>query len=137
MLFPELWGGLIEESCPTFARVKRSGLEEYPQVVRNRREGTKTLQRVIAAVGRMDRIQEKGEIDNPVCSLSRFSEKDLLILSRESDIRADAEKIGSSLICEQIRKKLKIGKIVHRFLKKGEILSIRGIPCRFSVLSLF
>ena len=64
-----------------FARVKKSGLYEYLQIVQNRREGTKTIQRVVATIGRMDQIQQKGEIENLVRSLSRFSEKVLLVLS--------------------------------------------------------
>jgi len=99
-----------------FARVKKSGLYEYLQIVQNRREGTKTIQRVVATIGRMDQIQQKGEIENLVRSLSRFSEKVLLILSGKSDVRADAKKIGPALICERLWKELEIGKIIRRFL---------------------
>jgi transposase len=99
-----------------FARVKKSGLYEYLQIVQNRREGTKTIQRVVATIGRMDQIQEKGEIENLVRSLSRFSEKVLLVLSGKSDVRADAKKIGPALICERLWKELEIGKIIRRFL---------------------
>jgi transposase len=99
-----------------FARVKKSGLYEYLQIVQNRREGTKTIQRVVATIGRMDQIQEKGEIENLVRSLSRFSEKVLLVLSGKSDVRADAKKIGPVLICERLWKELEIGKIIRRLL---------------------
>ena len=99
-----------------FARVKKSGLYEYLQIVQNRREGSKTIQRVVATIGRMDQIQDKGEIENLVRSLSRFSEKVLLILSGKSDVRADAKKIGPALICERLWKELEIGKIIHRVL---------------------
>jgi transposase len=64
----------------------------------------------------MDQIQEKGEIENLVRSLSRFSEKVLLILSGKSDVRADAKKIGPALICERLWKELQIGKMIHRLL---------------------
>jgi len=99
-----------------FARVKKSGLYEYLQIVQNRREGTKTIQRVVATIGRMDQIQQKGEIENLVRSLSRFSEKVLLILSGKSDVRANAKKIGPALICERLWKELEIGKIIRRLL---------------------
>ena len=99
-----------------FARVKKSGLYEYLQIVQNRREGTKTIQRVVATIGRMDQIQAKGEIENLVRSLSRFSEKVLLVLSGKSDVRADAKKIGPALICERLWKELEIGKIIRRLL---------------------
>jgi len=64
----------------------------------------------------MDQIQEKGEIENLVRSLSRFSEKVLLVLSGKSDVRADAKKIGPALICERLWNELEIGKIIRRFL---------------------
>lgn len=47
----------------------------------------------------MDQIQQKGEIENLVRSLSRFSNKVLLILSGKSDVRTDAKKVGPALIC--------------------------------------
>jgi transposase len=97
--------------------VKKSGQYEYLQIVQNRREGgAKTIQRVVATIGRMDQIQQKGEIENLVRSLSRFSEKVLLILSGKSDVRADAKKIGPALICERLWKELEIGKIIRRLL---------------------
>ena len=99
-----------------FARVKKSGQHAYLQIVQNRREGTKTIQRVVATIGRMDQIQAKGEIENLVRSLSRFSEKVLLVLSGKSDVRADAKKIGPALICERLWKELGIGKITRRLL---------------------
>jgi transposase len=99
-----------------FARVKKSGQHAYLQIVQNRREGTKTMQRVVATIGRMDQIQAKGEIENLVRSLSRFSEKVLLVLSGKSDARADAKKIGPALICERLWKELEIGKIIRRLL---------------------
>ncbi len=99
-----------------FARVKKSGLYQYLQIVQNHREGSKTKQPVVTTIGRMDQIQEKGEIENLVRSLTRFSEKVLLVLSGKSDVQADARKIGPALICERIWKELEIGKIIRRLL---------------------
>jgi len=64
-----------------FARIKKSGKYQYLQIVESRRKNKKTVQCVISTVGRMDRLQAKGDIENLVRSLSRFSEKTLLILS--------------------------------------------------------
>jgi transposase len=99
-----------------FTRLKKSGQYQYLQIVQNRREGAKTIQRVVATIGRMDQIEEKGEIENLVRSLSRFSEKVLLVLSGKSDVRADAKKIGPVLICERLWKELGIGMIIRRLL---------------------
>ena len=99
-----------------FARVKTSGKYQYLQIVQNRREGKKTIQRVVATIGRMDQIQRKGEIENLVRSLSRFSEKVLLVLSGKSDVNATAKKIGPALIFERLWKELGIGNILRRLL---------------------
>jgi transposase len=99
-----------------FARMKKSGQYQYLQIVQNRREGTKTIQRVVATIGRMDQLKEKGEIENLVRSLARFSEKVLLILSGKSDVQATAKKIGPTLIVERLWKELGIGKIISRLL---------------------
>ena len=72
-----------------FAGVKKPGRYEYLQIVENRREGKKTVQRVLSTIGRMDQLQAKGSIETLVRSLSRFSEKVLLILSHSVTIDED------------------------------------------------
>jgi hypothetical protein len=100
-----------------FARVKKTGPYEYLQIVENRREGKKTIQRVIATVGRMEQLQAKGDIENLVRSLSRFSEKVLLVLSgKREGIQASAKKIGPAIIFERLWKELKIDRILRGLL---------------------
>jgi len=99
-----------------FARIKKSGLHQYLQIVENHREGPKTIQRVISTIGRMDQLQAKGDIEKVIRSLSRFSEQVLLILSGKSEVHAFAKKIGPSLIFERLWEELGIGKIIKRFL---------------------
>ena len=69
-----------------FARIKKSGKYQYLQIVQNRREAGKTVQRVIATVGRLDQMHQKGEVEKLIRSISRFSEKVLLILSQGTDV---------------------------------------------------
>src|ERR1039457_6527430 len=95
-----------------FARVKKSGPHQYLQLVENRRENGKVAQRVIATLGRMDQLSEKGNVESLIRSLSRFSEKTLLILSDRSKVSASAKKIGPALIFERLWKELGIGSIV-------------------------
>jgi len=86
-----------------FARVKKSGRHEYLQIVENRREKKKTVQRVIATMGRMDRLREKGGVETLIRSLSRYSERVLLVLSGRSDeVSAGTRKIGPSLVFERL-----------------------------------
>ncbi|WP_211341336.1 hypothetical protein [Desulfoglaeba alkanexedens] len=58
-----------------FASIKKSGKYDYLQIVENQRVNSKVTQRVIATVGRMDKLSAKGEIETLIRSLSRFSEK--------------------------------------------------------------
>jgi len=99
-----------------FARVKKSGRYEYLQIVENRRVGKKTVQRVISTIGRMDQLHAKGSIETLVRSLSRFSEKVLLILSNKSDVSASGKKIGPGLIFERLWKELGIKKVIKNLL---------------------
>ena len=87
-----------------FARVKKSGNNQYLQIVENRREKGKVVQRVIVTLGRMDQMTEKGEVESLIRSLSRFSERTLLILSDKSKVSASAKKIGPALIFERLWK---------------------------------
>jgi transposase len=64
----------------------------------------------------MDQLQAGSDIEILVRSLSRFSEKVLLILSGKSDVHASAKKIGPSLIFDRLWKELDIGRIIQSHL---------------------
>ncbi len=99
-----------------FARVKKSGKYQYLQIVENRKVKGKVKQRVISTIGRMDQLQAKGRVETLIRSLSRFSEKTMLILSGKSDISADAVKIGPSIIFERLWIETGIKKAIERLL---------------------
>jgi len=99
-----------------FARLKKSGRYEYLQIVENRRDGAKTSQRVICTIGRLDQLHARGSIEALIQSLSRFSEKVLLILSGKSDMSASAKKIGPVLIFERLWEELAIKKVIQGLL---------------------
>jgi transposase len=99
-----------------FARIKKSGKYQYLQIVENRKEKGKVKQRVIATIGRMDQLHPKGRVETLIRSLSRFSEKTFLILSGNSDVSADAVKIGPSIIFERLWKETGIKKAIQRLL---------------------
>ncbi|MCK5254943.1 MAG: transposase, partial [Deltaproteobacteria bacterium] len=85
-----------------FARIKKSGKYQYLQIVENRKIKGQVVQRVLATIGRMDQLQEKDRVETLIRSLSRFSEKVLLILSGKSDVSAACKKIGPALIFERL-----------------------------------
>jgi transposase len=99
-----------------FARVKKSGKHEYLQIVENRKIKGKVIQRVIATIGRMDQLQEKDRVETLIRSLSRFSEKVLLVLSGKSDVSAASTKIGPALIFERLWEDLGIKKVIKDLL---------------------
>ena len=99
-----------------FARVKNSGRYQYLQIVENRREGRKVVQRVISTIGRLDKLHAKGNVETLVRSLARYSEKVLLVLSGKSDPSAQSKKVGPSLILERLWKELGIKKVIKRLL---------------------
>jgi transposase len=101
-----------------FARVKKSGRYEYLQIVENRREGRRTVQRVICTVGRLDQLHAKGRVESLIRSLCRYSERVLLILSGKSDVSASARKIGPALIFERLWAELGIKKVIKALVSE-------------------
>lgn len=101
-----------------FARIKKSGRNQYLQIVENRKIEGKVIQRVIATIGRMDQLQEKNRIETLIRSLSRYSEKVLLILSGRSEVNASAQKIGPALIFERLWKELAIKRVISNLLSE-------------------
>ena len=99
-----------------FARLKNSGRYQYLQIVENRREDRKVVQRVIATIGRLDKLHAKGDVETLVRSLAKYSEKVLLVLSGGSTPSAQSKKIGPSLIFERLWKELGIKKVIKRLL---------------------
>jgi len=99
-----------------FVRVKKSGNNQYLQIVENRKVAGKVVQRVISTIGRLDRLNEKGDIETLVRSLARYSEKVLLVLSGKSDVSAETRKIGPALIFERLWKELGIPKVLSHVL---------------------
>ncbi len=99
-----------------FARVKKTGKYQYLQIVENRKENGKVKQRVISTIGRLEQLQAKGRVETLIRSLSRFSEKTMLIISGKSDISADAVKIGPTIILERLWKESGIQKAIQQLL---------------------
>ena len=105
-----------------FARIKKSGKYQYLQIVENKKVKGKVRQRVIATIGRMDKLQRKGEVENLVRSLSRFSERVLLILSGKSDVKACSRKISPALVFERLWKELGIQKAIRHALSGRKLV---------------
>jgi hypothetical protein len=104
------------KEAPIFARIKKSGRYQYLQIVENRRQGSKVTQRVIATIGRMDRLNEKGGVETLIHSLARYSHEVLLVLSGKADVTARSKKIGPSLIFARLWEELGVKKVIKGLL---------------------
>jgi DDE family transposase len=62
-----------------FFRSKKSGHRSYLQIVENRWEDGQSRQRVIATLGRLDQLQQDGQLDALLLSGARFSQTVLLL----------------------------------------------------------
>ena len=71
---------------------------------------------MIGTIGRMDQLHHKGEVEKLIRSISRFSEKVLLILSNKTEVNASAKKIGPALIFERLWNQLGIKKVIKDLL---------------------
>jgi hypothetical protein len=67
-----------------FFRIKPSGERRYLQIVENTRDGRRTVQRVLATLGRIDELEADGKLDTLLRSGARFSETALLISGGEA-----------------------------------------------------
>jgi hypothetical protein len=62
-----------------FFRTKTSGPRSYLQIVENRWEDGRTRQRVLATLGRLDHLQQSGQLDALLASGARLSQSVLLL----------------------------------------------------------
>src|SRR5512144_1758140 len=62
-----------------FFRTKTSGPRSYLQIVENRWEDGRTRQRVLATLGRLDHLQQSGQLDALLVSGARLSQSVLLL----------------------------------------------------------
>ena len=100
-----------------YSRLKKTGKYKYLQICRSISEGKKVKQQVVAKIGHMDQLEEKGEIEKIVRSLARYSEKVLMILGGENEPSAVNYKIGPSLIFERLWKESGIKTVIKDHLQ--------------------
>jgi hypothetical protein len=87
-----------------FFREKSDGARRYLQLVENRWENGGSRQRVIATIGRMDRLEESGELESILRSGARFSKKMIVLSAHEKGetTTVDTRRIGPGLIFERL-----------------------------------
>lgn len=91
-----------------FVRSKKVGNWTYLQIVENRREDGKVRQRVVASLGRLDRLRESGDLDSLIRSAVRFSESVLVVSAHRKGkaVEVSNRRIGAGLVFERLWKEL-------------------------------
>jgi hypothetical protein len=101
-----------------FVRAKKSGNYQYLQLVHNERVDGHIRQQVIATLGRLDRLQQSGQIDALVASCARFAEQTAVL---EAHRRGQTEvvetiKIGPPRVFERLWCELGLGELLEGML---------------------
>ena len=106
-----------------FVRVKPSGQRRYLQIVENHREGKRTVQRVIATLGRLDRLVASGQVDGLLRSLSRFAQKVRLVETHRSGglLARSALQIGPELAFGALWSKLHLEEILSELVAERRL----------------
>jgi len=101
-----------------FFRVKNSGSRQYLQIVENARDQGRVRQRVLTTLGRLDQLQQSGQLDALLASGARFAEHILLLTAHRSG-QAPAittRRIGPGLIFERLWQETGCQQVVNQLL---------------------
>src|SRR3954453_1917856 len=102
-----------------FFRTKTSGPRTYLQVVENRWEGGRSRQRVIATLGRLDHLQQSGQLDALLASGARLAQS-VLLLSAHAQGRLPTittRRIGPALIFQRLWRETGCQHVVEQLLE--------------------
>ncbi len=101
--------------CRMFMRSKKVGNWTYLQIVENRRESGKASQRVVASLGRLDRLRESGDLDSLIRSAVRFSESVLAVSAyrKGEAVEVCNRRIGPDLVFERLLMELGCKEVIE------------------------
>lgn len=101
-----------------FFRQKKSGDRAYLQIVENRWERGGSRQRVIATLGRLDRLQETGQLDALLESGARFSESVMVLAAHRAGAVPAIRtwQIGPALVFERLWEALQFPQVIAHLL---------------------
>ena len=101
-----------------FFRVKKAKGLQYLQIVESRREGDSVKQRVLQNVGRLDALQQSGQLDSLLASGARFAHHSLLHTAHKNGQApaVNTQRIGPTLIFERLWKETGCQAVINRLL---------------------
>jgi hypothetical protein len=103
-----------------FFRRKRSGSRVYLQVVENRWEGGRSKQRVIATLGRLDRLEQSGQLEGLLRSGAKFCESVVLLAAhrRGETTAVRTRPIGPARVFERLWRQTGCRQVIGRLLEE-------------------
>ena len=102
-----------------FFRTKTSGPRTYLQVVENRWEGGRSRQRVVATLGRLDQLQQSGQLDALLVSGARLA-RSVLVLSEHAEGKLPTiavRHIGPALVFQRLWQLTGCQHVIQQLLK--------------------
>jgi len=102
-----------------FVRAKKRGKQIYLVIVENQRVNGKVRQVELHRLGRLDVLQQTGQLDGVLASLGRFSEK-LAVLGahqRGESVSSRSRKIGPALIFERLWRELGMDQVLKELVR--------------------
>jgi transposase len=102
-----------------FFRTKKSGTRSYLQIVENRWEDGRPRQRVIATLGRLDLLQQTGQLDALLVSGARLAQSVLLLSAHAKGQlpTVTTRRIGPALIFERLWHQTGCRHVIEQLLK--------------------
>lgn len=103
-----------------FIRAKKSGSKNSPQhylqIVESFRDGKSVRQRVICTLGRLDQLQQSGQIDALMQNLARFSQTmKALEVARQPQVESCKTRCwGPAMVFERLWHKQQLPMLIHR-----------------------
>jgi hypothetical protein len=101
-----------------FFRTKKSGPRTYLQIVENRWEGGRARQRVLATLGRLDQLQQDGQLDALLASGARLSQSVLLLSARAQGLlpTITTRPIGPELVFQRLWRETGCQRVIETLL---------------------
>jgi DDE family transposase len=101
-----------------FFRTKKSGPRTYLQLVENHWRDGRPQQTVLATLGRLDELQQRGAVDSLLCSGARFADKLLVLTAHErGELTAVRTlRLGAVLIFERLWREAGCAAVLEQLL---------------------
>jgi hypothetical protein len=102
-----------------FFRTKKSGTRSYLQIVENRWQDGRPRQRVVATLGRLDQLQESGQLDVLLASGARFAQSVLLLSTHAKGQLpiVTTRRIGPALLFQRLWQQLGCQQVIEQLLQ--------------------